>query len=106
MQSLPADGEMVGAVRRRGAGGRGRRPALAEVGIAAVNGPTTTVISGRRDAVQAVIAELELDDDDWRPLDVSVAAHSPLVEPDPRRASSASSPASRCARRRSASCPA
>ncbi len=52
-----------------------------DVGVAAVNGPTTTVISGRRDAVSAVIEALGLDDDDWRPLDISVAAHSPLIEP-------------------------
>jgi len=39
------------------------------------------VISGRREAVIAVIAELGLDDDEFRMLDVSVAPHSPLVEP-------------------------
>ena len=49
--------------------------------IAAVNGPTHVVISGRSDAVQAVIAELGLDDEEKRPLEVGIAAHSPLMEP-------------------------
>ena len=52
-----------------------------EVSVAAVNGPETTVISGRRVAVQAVLDALALDPHDFRRLDVSVAAHSPLVEP-------------------------
>ena len=52
-----------------------------DVGVAAVNGPTTTVVSGRPAAVAAVIAELGLGDDELRRLDVSIAAHSPLVAP-------------------------
>ena len=52
-----------------------------DVGIAAVNGATATVVSGRDAAVRSVIDELGLGDAEWRPLDVSVAAHSPLVEP-------------------------
>ncbi len=76
----PGDGEMVAVFLDEHASRR-RCPRAADVGIAAVNGPTTTVISGRRDAVEAVLAELALDADDFRRLDVSVAAHSPLVEP-------------------------
>jgi acyl transferase domain-containing protein/SAM-dependent methyltransferase/acyl carrier protein len=81
MASLPDDGEMVAlfvdeatvapVVARHGD----------DVGIAAVNGPSTTVISGRRAAVDAVISELGLEQGELRRLDVSVAAHSPLVEP-------------------------
>ncbi len=51
------------------------------VAIAAVNGPAHVVISGQRDAVQAVIAELNLDDEEQRPLEIGIAAHSPLMEP-------------------------
>ncbi len=51
------------------------------VSIAAVNGPEHVVISGRRDALAAVIAALGLGDDEQRPLDISIAAHSPLVAP-------------------------
>lgn len=52
-----------------------------DVGVAAVNGPRTTVISGKRDAVDEVIEYLALDEDELRRLDIPVAAHSPLVEP-------------------------
>ena len=52
-----------------------------DIGIAAVNGPTATVVSGRPHAIEAVVRELGLDDDEWRRLDIPVAAHSPLVEP-------------------------
>lgn len=81
MQSLPADGEMVAIFADEARVARSLAPYAEAVGIAAVNGPATTVISGRRDAVQAVLADLQLDPDDYRRLDVSVAAHSPLIEP-------------------------
>lgn len=51
------------------------------VGIAAVNGPNATVVSGTVPAVRALVSRLGVDDDDWRVLDVSVGGHSPLVEP-------------------------
>jgi malonyl CoA-acyl carrier protein transacylase/SAM-dependent methyltransferase len=81
MQSLPADGEMVALFTDEATVAGAVESRSDDVGIAAVNGPFTTVISGRRGAVQEVIDELALDDDDLRRLDVSVAAHSPLVEP-------------------------
>jgi acyl transferase domain-containing protein/trans-aconitate methyltransferase len=81
MSTLATDGEMVAAFldEERVAEAVARR--ASDVGIAAVNGPTTTVISGTREGVDAVLADLALDVDDYRRLDVSVAAHSPLVEP-------------------------
>lgn len=80
LHSLGDEGEMVAVFlgEDRVAAAVARHP---RVGIAAVNGPATTVISGPRDAVEEVIADLELDDDDYRSLDISVAAHSPLVDP-------------------------
>lgn len=81
MQSLPADGEMAALFVDEATVARAVAAHGAEVGIAAVNGPFTTVISGRRDAVAAVIEELGLDEEDVRLLAVPVAAHSPLVEP-------------------------
>ncbi len=53
----------------------------AGVSIASVNGPGSTVISGTSEAVAAVIAELELDDDEIRRLPIDAAAHSPLLDP-------------------------
>ena len=81
MASLPPDGLMAALFVDEAtvAAAVGRR--TADVGIAAVNGPSTTVVSGRRDAVAAVIADLGLDEDEVRLLPVPVAAHSPLVEP-------------------------
>jgi SAM-dependent methyltransferase len=81
METLPTDGEMVAVFAEEEVVARAVAPFAATVAIAAVNGPTTTVISGERDAVRAVLADLRLEEDDYRHLDVSVAAHSPLVEP-------------------------
>ena len=52
-----------------------------EVSIAAVNGPENLVISGTRDAVQAVLDALQEEGIQSRPVAVTVAAHSPLMEP-------------------------
>jgi acyl transferase domain-containing protein/SAM-dependent methyltransferase len=81
MDSLTADGEMVAIFAEESKVAEAVAPRAHAVGIAAVNGPTTTVISGERTAVRAVLDDLRLDDDDYRRLDISVAAHSPLVEP-------------------------
>ena len=51
------------------------------LGIAAYNGPENIVISGRRDGLDAVIAALALGNDERRALEISIAAHSPLMEP-------------------------
>jgi acyl transferase domain-containing protein len=81
MESLTTDGAMVAVFLEEEAVARAVSRYSHAVGIAAVNGPTTTVISGERDAIDAVLSDLELDDDDYRRLDLAVAAHSPLVEP-------------------------
>jgi acyl transferase domain-containing protein/SAM-dependent methyltransferase len=81
LQSLPADGAMIAIFADEGTVAAAIEPYAAYVGIAAINGPATTVISGRQDAVQAVVDALALEADDYRRLAVGVAAHSPLVEP-------------------------
>ncbi len=57
------------------------QPYAQEVSIAAINGPDSVVISGRREAIQAVKATLETEGIETRPLKVSHAFHSPLMEP-------------------------
>lgn len=52
-----------------------------DVAIAAVNGPTSIVISGHQDAVNAVAALLAADTVNIKPLNVSHAFHSPLMAP-------------------------
>ena len=51
------------------------------ISIAAVNGSTQTVISGTRQAVEAVLERLEDDYITTHPLNVSHAFHSHLMEP-------------------------
>ncbi|XVQ15910.1 type I polyketide synthase [Spirillospora sp. CA-255316] len=78
MQALPEGGAMV-AVRAAEAE---VVPLLTgEVSIAAVNGPESVVVSGARAAVAAVAERLAAEGRSTRPLRVSHAFHSPLLEP-------------------------
>jgi acyl transferase domain-containing protein len=52
-----------------------------EVSVAAVNNPGETVISGRTEQVEAVVAALKEREIDGRTLRVSHAFHSPLMDP-------------------------
>jgi len=56
-------------------------PYAARVSIAALNGPMETVIAGARASVEAVAAALQAEGVRIRPLAVSHAFHSPLMEP-------------------------
>ena len=81
MQALPEGGVMV-AVQAEEA--RVRDAIAAEedrVSLAAVNAPTSVVISGDRDALRAVCERLEAGGVKTKPLAVSHAFHSPLMEP-------------------------
>ncbi len=81
MQALPAGGVMVAVqadeqrVLEAIAGGTDR------VSLAAVNAPSSVVVSGAAEAVGAVCARLEQDGVKTKPLVVSHAFHSPLMEP-------------------------
>ncbi|MFE6872306.1 type I polyketide synthase [Kitasatospora sp. NPDC057692] len=78
MQALPADGAMVSVIATE----EDLLPHLIghedRVSIAALNGPTATVLSGHEDTVQAIVEA-----GGWKStrLRVSHAFHSPLMEP-------------------------
>ncbi|MEE8526151.1 MAG: SDR family NAD(P)-dependent oxidoreductase [Thermoanaerobaculia bacterium] len=80
MQELPAEGEMAAVYCPLGqlasvVAGR------EEVAVAAFNGPREAVVSGRREEVREVLAELAAEGVRWRSLTVSHAFHSPLMDP-------------------------
>ncbi len=78
MQALPAGGAMVAVQATE----EEVRPLLVpEVGIAAVNGPASVVISGTEGAVTAIADQLRADGHRVHRLSVSHAFHSPLMDP-------------------------
>jgi acyl transferase domain-containing protein/acyl carrier protein/short-subunit dehydrogenase len=80
MQALPA-GTMAAVFAERAEVEAALRSAGAEVSIAAVNGPRHVVISGAREATEAVGAELLRRGVRFQPLTVSHAFHSPMMTP-------------------------
>lgn len=81
MQALPQKGEMVVVFAPMEQVQEFIAPHLADISIAAVNGPTSIVISGKREAIQMVVARLTDSGINTRPLTVSHAFHSPLMAP-------------------------
>ena len=81
VHSLPRDGSMAAVFATEARVTAALRPVENEVEIAAFNGPENVVISGRRDAVEGVLARLHAEGVSSRRLDVSHAMHSPLLEP-------------------------
>ncbi|MEV4832801.1 SDR family NAD(P)-dependent oxidoreductase, partial [Micromonospora sp. NPDC049257] len=81
MQQLPAEGTMISVQATE----EQLRPLLAgreaQVGLAAVNGPTSMVVSGDEDAVLEVVAALAAAGHKTKRLKVSHAFHSPLMTP-------------------------
>ena len=81
MQALPGDGAMVSARADEEQVSAALQPYAEGVSIAAINGPQSVVFSGEREAVQAISAGLCSQGIETKPLQVSHAFHSPLMEP-------------------------
>jgi acyl transferase domain-containing protein/acyl-CoA synthetase (AMP-forming)/AMP-acid ligase II/acyl carrier protein len=81
MQELPERGEMAVIFADQSRVARALAPFKEQVSIAAVNGPQNTVISGKSEAVKAIIQRLEAEGAITHPMVVSHAFHSPLMEP-------------------------
>ncbi len=81
MGSLPAGGKMAAVFAATSVVEEALGPYADRVSIAAVNGPANTVVSGSGDDVQALLERLARDGIKSRPLVVSHAFHSPLMDP-------------------------
>ena len=81
MQALPQDGSMVSVMANETKVMAALQPYGLALSIAAMNGPEHFVISGKQDIVSKLIADLEADGIKTKPLNVSHAFHSSLMEP-------------------------
>jgi acyl transferase domain-containing protein/acyl carrier protein len=81
MQALPSDGEMVAVLTDEAQAAYAIQPYVHEVSISAINSKKSIVISGRREAINAICAQLEASGVKTKKLNVSHAFHSPLMEP-------------------------
>gem|GEM_PF-2059373 len=77
MQNLPENGEMVAVLATVE---KVREVLNNDVVIAAINGPESVVISGKKEGVSKAIASLEASGIKTKKLNVSHAFHSPLME--------------------------
>lgn len=81
MQALPQEGAMMAVMTNEQTVEQLIAPHQSEVSMAAVNGPRSVVLSGQSDVIEAMAARLAAKDIKTRPLTVSHAFHSPLMEP-------------------------
>jgi len=81
MQALPKDGAMAAVFADEARVCEALRGHERSVSVAAVNARDNVVVSGTRSAVRAVLDELARASISARPLKVSHAFHSPLMEP-------------------------
>jgi acyl transferase domain-containing protein len=81
MQALPAGGGMAAVFASATRVAAAIAPYAGQIAIAAINGPTNTVISGSNPVIQTLLQKLEIEGILAAPLQVSHGFHSPLMEP-------------------------
>ncbi|NEP11407.1 MAG: SDR family NAD(P)-dependent oxidoreductase [Symploca sp. SIO2C1] len=81
MQQLDGGGEMVSVLAPESLVRDAIKSYSSQVNIAAINGPESIVISGLGEAIQAICNSLSEMGVKTKPLQVSHAFHSPLMEP-------------------------
>jgi len=81
MQALPQDGEMVSLLASEAKALTAIQPYAQDISLAAINGPESVVISGKRDVIKTVVAALQAEGIKTKKLTVSHGFHSPLMEP-------------------------
>ncbi|MDJ0903719.1 MAG: SDR family NAD(P)-dependent oxidoreductase [Xenococcus sp. MO_188.B8] len=81
MQTVSTEGEMVVVFADETLVTEAIQGYVEQVAIAAINGPENIVISGERQAVASIVANLEEQGIETKKLVVSHAFHSPLMEP-------------------------
>ncbi|MFN8441273.1 MAG: beta-ketoacyl synthase N-terminal-like domain-containing protein [Caldilineaceae bacterium] len=81
MQALPQDGSMVAVMADEATVAQLIAPYRQQVDIASINGPQNVVISGQRQVLEEINETFATRGIKTRPLTVSHAFHSPLMEP-------------------------
>ena len=81
MQALPAGGEMLSVLATLEDAQTWIAPYQNKVSVAAINGPSSIVVSGEGEAVEAIARLLTQKGIKHQKLNVSHAFHSPLMEP-------------------------
>ncbi|MDB9517354.1 SDR family NAD(P)-dependent oxidoreductase [Roseofilum reptotaenium CS-1145] len=81
MQQLPPGGEMVSLLASESQVREAIGEDVSKVTIAAINGPESVVISGESGAIATLCSKLASQGIKTKPLQVSHAFHSPLMEP-------------------------
>lgn len=81
MDSLPQSGSMAAVFTTEEEVAEVLRPYAGQVSIAVINGPTSIVISGTSQGVDAALAAFNARQIKGRKLAVAQAAHSPLIDP-------------------------
>ena len=81
MQSLPQNGTMIAVFTNEARLSEIIAPYADTVSIAAINSPNIIVISGETGRVNAIVSQLAAQGISTKPLQVSHAFHSPLMDP-------------------------